>query len=143
MRLRLGLAISGFLTILSSRIAPPLPFAIFLLIATILSVIILVRTKKIDLVCSLVLVGSAVIFVEVGVLHIVTMSIPGLVFIFASSVVALLELFNPDMVKSRNFVLGVLLVLILFFAVSTLFGMRYGLVIEPRGHRLVPANWTP
>lgn len=143
MKLGLGIAVSGFLTIICSMMAPPLFFVIFLLIATILSVIILVKKRKIDFVCIIVLVGSAVIFIEVGVLHSVTMSIPGLVFIFAASVVALLELFNPDMIKSRKFVLGVLLVLALFFAGSTLFFMNYGIVIEPAGPRLVPANWTP
>lgn len=142
-KLGLGIAVSGFLTIICSMMAPPYFFVIFLLIATILSVIILVRKRKIDFVCILVLVGSAVIFMEVGVMHSVTMSIPGLVFIFAASVVALLELFNPDMVKSRKFVLGVLLVLALFFVGFTLFCMKYAILIEHEGPRLVPANWTP
>ena len=105
--------------------------------------VILVRKRKMDFVCILVLVGSVLIFIEVGVLRSVTMSISGLVFLFTASVVALLELYNPDMVKSRKFVLGVLLVLALFFAGSTLFFMNYGIVIEPEGPRLVPANWTP
>lgn len=143
MKLRLGIAVSGFLTIICSMIAPPLFFVIFLLIATILSVVILVKKRQIDFVCILVLVGSAVIFIKVGVMHSVMMSISGLVFIFTASVVALLELFNQDMVKSRKFVLGVLLVLALFFVGSTLFFMNYGIVIEPMGPRLVPANWTP
>lgn len=140
-KLKSVMAISGFLTVIGSLIAPPIFFIIFLLASVIFSIIISVK-KKIDLACILILLGFVIIFIEVWVLRSVTRSITGLVLIFAASAASLLEFSNPDLMKSKKFISGVLLVLVLFFIGFNLFGMKYAILIKhSEGPEIVPADW--